>query len=98
MWDKTSRHARGYGAKWDKLRARILTRDGHLCQTCLDKGVITPATEVDHVTPKAKGGTDEDGNLQAICSPCHKNKTTRETGGRPKRQVGLDGYPIGEPW
>lgn len=30
-----SRHQRGYGSKWDAIRARILKRDNHLCQNCL---------------------------------------------------------------
>jgi len=34
-----------------------------------------PSTEVDHIVSKAKGGTDEPGNLQGICEPCHKAKT-----------------------
>jgi 5-methylcytosine-specific restriction endonuclease McrA len=36
-----------------------------------------PATEVDHVLPRAAGG-GEDGNLQSLCHGCHVSKTTRE--------------------
>jgi 5-methylcytosine-specific restriction protein A len=39
---------------------------------------VTIATEVDHIVPKSQGGTDDDDNLQAICSPCHKTKTGSE--------------------
>ena len=73
-----SRHARGYDSRWVKTRARILERDMHLCQVCLAQGRATPATEVDHVTPKSLGGTDEPENLSAICSPCHQAKTQAE--------------------
>lgn len=77
-WGRTSRHERGYGSAWVKTRARILKRDSYLCQPCLTKGRPTEANEVDHIRPKAKGGTDEDENLQAICAPCHKVKTEAE--------------------
>ncbi len=32
------RHQRGYGSKWDSIRARILKRDKGLCQLCLRAG------------------------------------------------------------
>lgn len=78
-WRQTSsRHDRGYGAEWQKLRAAVLSRDNFLCQECVRNGKLTPAAEVDHVIPKAKGGTDNPANLQGLCSPCHSAKTARE--------------------
>ncbi|EML2487243.1 HNH endonuclease [Providencia rettgeri] len=71
-----SRHERGYGSKWDKIRPRILQRDKHLCQNCLPRAV--EAKTVDHIIPKAHGGTDDDNNLQSLCWPCHKTKTATE--------------------
>jgi 5-methylcytosine-specific restriction protein A len=67
-------------SKWDKLRARILYRDGGLCQTCKREGRIRPATQVDHVVAVSNGGTDDEANLAAICTPCHKTKTKAEGG------------------
>lgn len=81
-WPTTSRHERGYGKAWDKLRARILARDRQLCQPCRAAGRVTVAKQVDHKTPKAKGGTDEPQNLQAICKPCHDEKTLTDEGKR----------------
>lgn len=75
---RRSRQARGYGSDWDKTRKRILSRDRHLCQPCLALGRVVPGNEVDHVKPKSQGGNDDDTNLQAICNPCHKAKTSRE--------------------
>jgi 5-methylcytosine-specific restriction enzyme A len=95
-----SRHDRGYGYNWSKLRLTILDRDMHLCQTCLANGRPTQATEVDHVTPKADGGTDDPSNLVAICTTCHMAKTQAEAAkaqGRtcqPRRQIGNDGWPV----
>ncbi len=101
-WQHTnrSRHARGYGHRWVKLRERILARDSYLCQTCAKAGRLTPATAVDHIVPKAQGGTDDPGNLAAICDPCHRAKTSAEAaraqGRTPRRRVefGPDGWPI----
>lgn len=73
-----SRHQRGYGSKWDVIRARILGRDKHLCQQCLRNGRAVPATTVDHIKPKSNGGTDDDSNLQGLCWPCHRKKTATE--------------------
>ncbi len=73
-----SRHQRGYGSKWDVIRVRVLQRDKGLCQLCLRAGVVREAKTVDHIIPKAHGGTDADSNLQSLCWPCHKAKTARE--------------------
>ena len=52
---------------------------------------MTPATQVDHIKPKAKGGTDDWDNLQSICDRCHDAKTKQDMGVRPA--IGLDGWP-----
>ena len=75
---KGSRHERGYGSKWDKLRKVIMYRDNGLCQVCLKAGYVTQAVAVDHIIPKAQGGTDAESNLQAICKQCHDKKTEAE--------------------
>ena len=36
-----------------------------------------PATTVDHVTPKARGGADDEGNLMAACLSCNSGKRDR---------------------
>lgn len=73
-----SRHERGYGTEWDKIRKRILQRDAGLCQTCLRKGYTTTARIVDHIKAKAEGGTDDEANLEVICQADHDLKTARE--------------------
>lgn len=91
--DRGSRQSRGYGAAWDRIRPQIMKRDNHLCQPCKRKGRATPAREVDHIIPKALGGDDHPDNLEAICTPCHKVKTKIETGSKPRREIGTDGWP-----
>ncbi|MDR5611532.1 MAG: HNH endonuclease signature motif containing protein [Arsenophonus sp.] len=73
-----SRHQRGYGTKWDKLRATILQRDKYLCQICLRNRLATAAKTVDHIIAKAHGGTDIESNLQSLCWSCHRKKTATE--------------------
>lgn len=73
-----SRHARGYGSKWVATRKIIIARDGGLCQPCLRQGRPTPYAAVDHIKPKAQGGTDDHDNLECVCGPCHDAKTQAE--------------------
>lgn len=68
-----SRHARGYGAAWNRLRKEILERDNYTCYRCHGE-----ADGVDHVKPKAQGGTDDPMNLAAICGDCQQKKAGRE--------------------
>lgn len=66
------------GRPWRRLRQRILDRDANLCQPCERAGRVTTATEVDHIVNRAAGGTDDESNLQSICTPCHEAKTQQE--------------------
>lgn len=63
------------GRPWRRLRQKILERDNYTCVHC---GKITVDLEVDHVVNLAAGGTDDWGNLQSLCVPCHKIKTAKE--------------------
>lgn len=77
-WTKReSRQARGYGRAHDLMRAQVL-REEPLCRICTEAGRITPTTIADHVVPKAEGGTDDRGNYQGLCTPCHDVKTAAE--------------------
>ena len=58
---------------WKRTRKAVLDRDGWACQTC-----GSPASEVDHITPHAQGGSDDETNLAAICAACHRTKTSAE--------------------
>ena len=88
--------SRGYGAEWQRLRKLALARDAGLCQCrhCKASGVIRFATEVDHIVPKAKGGTDDTSNLQAINAECHKRKTAEDEGKAHRHATGADGWPV----
>ncbi|EGZ6858246.1 HNH endonuclease [Cronobacter dublinensis] len=73
-----NRHQRGYGSKWDALRANVLARDKYLCQNCLRNKRPEVARTVDHIVAKAHGGTDDPSNLESLCWPCHRGKTAKE--------------------
>lgn len=98
---KASRHARGYGREWDKLREKIMLRDLRLCQQCKREGALRPAHSVDHITPKSEGGTDAEDNLEALCRDHHMAKTREEScrargvaPPRKRQKTGLDGWPV----
>lgn len=102
VWGTASRHSRGYGKEWDKIRPRIMARDCGMCQPCQRKGRATAGSQVDHIISKANakrmGWTprqiDADSNLQCICGPCHKAKTEQERGFTSKPEIGKDGWPV----
>jgi 5-methylcytosine-specific restriction enzyme A len=58
---------------WKTTRRRILARDGHACYIC-----GAPSNEVDHITAVTQGGTHDDTNLAAICTPHHDAKSAAE--------------------
>lgn len=69
-----SASSRGYGSEWRALRVQVLQRDSW-CRVC----GVAPATHVDHVVPKARGGSDQMCNLQGLCQACHTNKTAQDS-------------------
>lgn len=73
-----SRHERGYGSAWDKLRLQILRRDAYTCQYHLRQGIVHPGRIVDHIVNKAAGGTDDPANLETICDEWNREKTLAE--------------------
>jgi 5-methylcytosine-specific restriction protein A len=75
---------RGYGYRWQKLRIAYL----RVHPICVDPfgvhkrdGRIEPATDVDHIIPRAQGGTDDEDNLEAMCHSCHSRKTDEQDHG-----------------
>lgn len=60
-----------------EIRARVLSLEPR-CALCLAVGRLRAATEVDHIVPLERGGSDNDHNLQGLCHECHVEKTARE--------------------
>lgn len=72
---------RGYGRTWQKLRLMFL-RANPLCADPFGVHGNNPVagTDVDHVIPRAQGGTDAFDNLQSLCRSCHSRKTAMSDG------------------
>lgn len=79
--NRPSAAKRGYDGTWRKIRLQVL-REEPLCRVCHANGHITPAQEVDHIVPLARGGTHARANLQPLCKTHHSQKTAREDMGR----------------
>ena len=80
-------------AKWRRIR-KLQLLHSPLCVLCLKRGLITPATICDHVTPHA-GDVNKFwlGPFQSLCEQCHNSakKILEQRGYLP--DIGLDGYP-----
>lgn len=80
---------RGYGSKWRIIRAQFLSKHPLCCDP--DRrhvGRVEVATDVDHILPRARGGSNRWENLQALCHACHSAKTVRDDGGFGRKRDG----------
>lgn len=103
-WSKESRHSRGYGHEWTKIRKLVIERAKGLCEQCMADGRVMMGRDVDHKVSKAdakklrwsQAKVDHISNLQLLCVEHHRKKTAEENGQtyRPKVAVGEDGWPI----
>ncbi|WP_424139887.1 HNH endonuclease signature motif containing protein [Roseomonas chloroacetimidivorans] len=93
-----SASSRGYDRDWRKLRAVVLAEEP-LCRFCLAHGMLTPATEVDHIeTVEARPDLRlVRSNLRSLCKPHHSSRTAS---GNQDRGCDLGGRPLdqGHPW
>jgi 5-methylcytosine-specific restriction endonuclease McrA len=87
-----------YGGRWRRYRLAQLQRNP-LCRFCYDRGLIVPATVVDHIVRHA-GHADplfwNTANLQSLCKPCHdsvKQQIDRHGWARGYDEQGLPLYP-----
>lgn len=60
-------------------------REHPLCVHCIARGIVTPATELDHIVALVNGGTDTPDNRQGLCTNCHAAKTAQDLAVSPKR-------------
>ncbi|MEY9098235.1 hypothetical protein ABIA24_001144 [Sinorhizobium fredii] len=88
-------------ATWQRLRAAKLSASP-LCEPCIRREVVEPATVVDHIVAISKGGEPFPplSGLMAMCEPCHNAKTNAKdhpnaTGfRRALKGFDVDGNPI----
>jgi 5-methylcytosine-specific restriction protein A len=73
---------RGYGGGWRKLRERFAMSHPAICSNpACGAALESSKMHLDHKTPRSRGGTDDDDNLQWLCESCHSAKTATEDGG-----------------
>jgi len=62
-------HEAGYDHAWWRIRARLLLLHPY-CVVC-----GAEATDVHHVIPLRRGGTNDEENLEPLCHACHSRHT-----------------------
>ncbi|WP_084457690.1 HNH endonuclease [Nocardia caishijiensis] len=72
-WENSTRKDR-LPPDWARRRSQALRRDGRRCQI-RDPECSDTATEVDHVI---QGDDHSLPNLRAVCTGCHRRKTSRD--------------------
>lgn len=58
-----------------KTRLDLFLKAKGQCKSCAAKIGPGQFWDVDHITPKALGGTNDTANLQVLCRACHRSKT-----------------------
>lgn len=76
QWAGSDRRSR-LPADWDRIRKRILRRDGYQCRFVDEyEGRCTDlATDVDHIRA---GDDHRESNLQSLCGVHHRRKSSKE--------------------
>jgi hypothetical protein len=77
-WNVPERETFKAGRPKDKIsptiRAQVFKRDNYTCKVCGKKSEDGAHLVIDHVVPRAKGGTNSIRNLQTLCDPCNAGK------------------------
>ena len=68
--------------------ADIIARQRWLCMCCGGRRK-TENSGIDHIEPIARGGSNDESNLQAICKPCNARKRASRDGKFRERYRGL---------
>lgn len=72
--ERGSAAARGYDARWRRIREMVL-REEPLCRECMRHGRVTPATDVHHIDGDVCNLRRE--NLEPLCHQCHSRHTAK---------------------
>jgi 5-methylcytosine-specific restriction protein A len=70
--------ARGYGSQWRAVAKAVIARHravyGNWCMGYKVEPHASSDLTVDHIVPKAAGGTDSLSNLRVLCRGCNSRK------------------------
>lgn len=86
------------GRPLQRMRAALFDAKP-FCAECERQGVLTLATERDHIVCLEEGGPDDDTNVQGLCRDCHdtKSKAERARGVRRAWSGYREAHAEGEP-
>ncbi len=88
-------------AAWKRLRAEVLASEP-LCRMCTARGLVVPATDVDHIEDSREDYTDDNSreNLQSLCHTCHSLKTAASMNKSVFLGCDVNGVPLdpAHPW
>lgn len=75
------------GRTLQTLRRRLLSANP-LCVMCQAKGIVTIATQLDHIKAIVNGGDarPDDEGYQGLCDACHTAKSRADLGLKPRAQ------------
>lgn len=66
------------GRAWMAKRERVALAYGYRCAKC-GAVWVSGRDNIDHIIPREQGGSNEESNLQPLCTkPCHEEKTKAE--------------------
>jgi len=86
---------------WKQLRAQVLAEEP-LCRMCSARGLVVPATDVDHIEDSREDFTDDNSreNLQPLCHECHSLKTAASMDKSVYLGCDVNGVPLdpAHPW
>lgn len=80
------------GRALQRIRGRTLSLNP-LCVSCQAMGIVSIATQVDHIVALVNGGTDTQDNRQGLCDECHRLKTSDDLGHKRKTGAHPNGMP-----
>ncbi len=66
--------------RFKRMRAKVLAENRGICTICNQ----APATTLDHILPRAAGGTNERHNLRGACPDCNTKKGCQVPPGAPQ--------------
>lgn len=74
---KKMKYGSSFNGNKKNIRSKLGYRDGYTCRYCngLKRGEVLT---IDHIIPRAMGGSNELSNLQLLCDKCHVIKSQHE--------------------